>query len=151
MTDAKSNRKPNPHLIIPAGTQVVTLVEIRSKAGQPLRRKGTVGTILKSPVDNEHAYLIRFPDGGQASLHRQELVIRKHLQNVDFDRPDPLGDRELFDFVIYQCVVGSRAYGLDVEESDIDRRGIYLPSAELHWSLYGIPEQIEDTANEECY
>lgn len=151
MTDTKSNNKPNPHLIIPAGTQVVTLVEIRSKAGQPLRRKGTVGTILKSPVDNEHAYLIRFPDGGQASLHRQELVIRKHLQNVDFDRPDPLGDRELFDFVIYQCVVGSRAYGLDVEESDIDRRGIYLPSAELHWSLYGIPEQIEDTANEECY
>ncbi len=151
MTESNPTRKLNPHLIIPAGTQVVTLVEIRSKAGQPLRRKGTVGTIVKSPVDKEHAYLIRFPDGGQASLHRQELVIRKHLQNVDFDRPDPLSDRELFEFVIYQCVVGSRSYGLDVEDSDMDRRGIYLPPADLHWSLYGIPEQIEDTSNEECY
>lgn len=27
------------------------------------------------------------------------------------------------------------------------RRGIYLPPAELHWSLYGVPEQLE---NEEC-
>lgn len=150
MTDQPPN-KLNPQLIIPAGTQVVTLVEIRSKGGQPLRRKGTVATIVRSPVDNEHAYLIRFPDGGQASLHRQEMVIRKHMQNVEFDRPDPLSDRELFEYVIYQCVVGSRAYGLEVEESDMDRRGIYLPPADLHWSLYGIPEQIEDTGNEECY
>ena len=151
MTEQQNPKKVNPQLIIPAGTQVVTLVEIRSKAGQPLRRKGTVGTIIKSPLDNAHAYLIRFPDGGQASLHREEIVIRKHLQNVDFDRPDPLSDRELFDYVIYQCLVGSRAYGLDVEESDEDRRGIFLPPADMHWSLYGIPEQIEDDGTQECY
>ncbi len=23
--------------------------------------------------------------------------------------------------------------------ADVDRRGIYLPPAELHWSLYGVP------------
>lgn len=142
----------NPNLILPAGTQVVTLVEIRGRGGEPMRRSGAVGKIVKSPTDNNHAYLIQFPDGDQVSLHRQEIAIRKHLQNVTFDRPDSsLSDRELYQYVIYRCVVGSRAYGLDVDASDVDRRGVYLPPAHLHWSLYGVPEQIEDAESQECY
>lgn len=57
---------------------------------------------------------------------------------------------ELCRFVIYRCVVGSAAYGLSQEGSDIDRRGFYLPSADLEWSLAGVPEQLE-TDNEEVY
>lgn len=57
----------------------------------------------------------------------------------------------LYDYVIYRCMVGSRAYGLDDENSDTDRRGIYLPPANLHWSLYGIPEQLENHDSQECY
>ena len=49
------------------------------------------------------------------------------------------------------CIVGSRAYGLDDEGSDTDRRGVYLPPADLHWSLFGAPEQLEDKDNQECY
>jgi len=144
--------KPNPNLILPVGTQIVTLVELHSRDGKPLRRSGTVGKIVKAPTDNQHAYQIQFPDGGQASLHRQEIAIRKHVQSVNFDRPTGLlGDRELYEHVIYRCIVGSRAYGLDVDDSDIDRRGIYLPPADLHWSLYGIPEQIENAKTQECY
>jgi hypothetical protein len=144
--------KLNPHLILPVGTQVVTLVEVRSGNGASLRRSGSVGKIIKSPLDNQHAYQIQFPDGGQTSLHRQEIAIRKHVQNLNFDRPGAvLGDRDLYEHVIYRCVVGSRAYGLDVEESDVDRRGIYLPPAILQWSLYGLPEQIEDATTQECY
>lgn len=144
--------KINPNLILPAGTQVVTLVEVRGRGGEPMRRSGAVGKIVKSPTDNNHAYLIQFPDGDQVSLHRQEIAIRKHLQNVTFDRPDSsLGDRELYQYVIYRCVVGSRAYGLDVHSSDIDRRGVYLPPADLQWSIYGVPEQIEDAEAQECY
>ncbi|HEY9772225.1 MAG TPA: nucleotidyltransferase domain-containing protein [Planktothrix sp.] len=147
-----TENKPNPNLIIPAGTQIVTLVEIRKGIGESLKRSGTVGKIIKAPADNHHAYLIQFPDGEQASLHRQEIAIRKHLVNVRYDCPDAiLRERELYDHIIYRCIVGSRAYGLDVEESDTDRRGIYLPPAELQWSLYGVPEQIENTASEECY
>lgn len=150
MTDANSST--NPHLILPAGTQVVTVVEVRSKNGQPLRRSGTVGKIVKSPTDGKHAYTVRFPDGGETALHRHEIAIRKHVQNLSYDRPDAvLGDRDLYPHIIYQCIVGSRAYGLDVEESDTDRRGIYLPPADLHWSIYGIPEQIEDADTQECY
>ena len=55
-----------------------------------------------------------------------------------------------YDRVIYRCVIGSRAYGLDVDASDTDRRGVYLPPAELHWSLYGVPEQLENDATQEC-
>jgi hypothetical protein len=57
----------------------------------------------------------------------------------------------LFSRVIYRCVVGSRAFGLDTGESDTDRRGIYLPTAPLHWSLYGVPEQLENEGTQECY
>lgn len=52
--------------------------------------------------------------------------------------------------MIYRCVIGSRAYGLETAESDHDRRGIYLPPAEMHWSLFGLPEQLENDATQEC-
>ena len=52
---------------------------------------------------------------------------------------------------ILSVVVGSRAYGLAGPASDTDRRGIYLPPADLHWSLYGVPEQLEDHETQECY
>lgn len=144
--------KTNPNLILPVGTQVVTLIELRGRKGQPVRRSGAVGKIIKSPTDNNHSYQIAFPDGETANLYRQEIAIRKHVQNLNFDRPGAvLGDRDLYDYVIYRCVVGSRAYGLDVDQSDVDRRGIYLPHADMHWSLYGMPEQIEDHETQECY
>ena len=149
-----SDQKPklNPHLILPVGTQVVTLVEIHAGSGESIRRSGAVGKIIKAPTDNQHAYLIEFADGGRVSLHRHELAIRKHVQNLQFDRVDGAADdRDLYKHIIYKCIVGSRAYGLDVTESDIDRRGIYLPPADLHWSLYGLPEQIEDNHTQECY
>jgi predicted nucleotidyltransferase len=142
----------NPHLIVPVGTHVVTLVEVREMNGQASRRSGAVGKVTRSPTDNTHSYDIHFPDGGHVSLHRQEFAIRKHLQNPLFECPTTnLSDRNLFDSIIYRCTVGSRAYGLDVSSSDTDTRGIFLPPASLHWSLYGVPEQIENTDNEECY
>jgi predicted nucleotidyltransferase len=48
-------------------------------------------------------------------------------------------------------VIGSQAYGLADAESDVDRRGIYLPAADAHWSLYGVPEQLENEATQEAY
>jgi predicted nucleotidyltransferase len=44
--------------------------------------------------------------------------------------------------IIYSAVVGSTAYGLAVEGSDIDRRGIYLAPTRDFWSLTKPPEQI---------
>ena len=61
-------------------------------------------------------------------------------------RSDSLVER-----VILRCVVGSRAYGLDREGSDTDRRGVYLPPADLHWSLAGAPPQLQNDATQEVY
>ncbi len=64
---------------------------------------------------------------------------------------EALAKRDLRSYVIYRCIVGSQAFGLAEFGSDTDRRGIYLPPAELHWSLQGVPEQIEDHEAQECY
>ncbi len=58
---------------------------------------------------------------------------------------------DLVERVILRCVVGSRAYGLDREDSDTDRRGVYLPPADLHWSLAGAPPQLQNEATQEVY
>jgi predicted nucleotidyltransferase len=138
-------------LLIPVGTQVVTRADLRDTAGALVRPRGAVGRIVAAPSDASHAYRVRFADGGEAALRRSELSIRKDYQR-DGLRPDsPLGEHELEPYIIYRCVVGSRAYGLDDDASDIDRRGIYLPPADLHWSLYGVPEQIEDDITRDTY
>lgn len=144
--------RPNPHLILPAGTQIVTLVSISERKPYPERSAGVVGKIIKSPTDNEHAYQIQLPDGQQVSLKRHEMAIRKQVQGAAFDLPaDAIADRNLYEFVIYKCIVGSNAFGLSGKSSDVDLRGIYLPPADMQWSLYGLPEQIEKTESDEVY
>jgi predicted nucleotidyltransferase len=140
--------QPQPPLILSPGTQVVALVEVRGPDGKPVHPRGVVGVIVQSPADYWHSYRVRFLDGFEAALRRQELSI---LAQYQIDALGPMAEYNLFDRVIFRCVVGSRAYGLDDAESDTDRRGIYLPPAELHWSLYGVPEQLENPATEETY
>jgi hypothetical protein len=65
--------------------------------------------------------------------------------------PAPAAWGALGDCIIYRCIIGSQAYGLAREGSDLDWRGLYLPPAERHWSLAGVPEQLEDEATQACY
>ncbi|MEM8874852.1 MAG: nucleotidyltransferase domain-containing protein [Planctomycetota bacterium] len=55
---------------------------------------------------------------------------------------------DLWQYVCYRVVVGSRAYGLGDEGSDTDRKGVYLPPADLHWSLGGAPATLENDAEQ---
>lgn len=140
------------HLILPAGTQVVSQVEIKSPDEDILVPRGAVGEVIKPPDDGTHSYRVRFVNGVEAALQRHEMTIRKQFQREATEpEKDAVADLNLYSFVIYRCVVGSRAFGLETEESDTDRRGIYLPPAELHWSLYGVPEQLENDGTQECY
>lgn len=145
-----AERRMRPHLILPVGTQVVSRIEIRDAKGTVLCPEGAVGVVVKAPADGTHAYRVRLPDGMEVSLQRNNLTVRKHQQRDDLEA---LGveDDALLDCVIYRCLVGSRAYGLNEEGSDVDRRGIYLPPAELHWSLYGVPDQIDRAGADETY
>ena len=142
----------NLTLVLPIGTRVVTRVEVKNKDGRPDRLPGAVGIIAKVPSDNFHAYRVRFLDGGETSLKRHEFSLFRQFQKEGLGQGEhPLSDYNLFEHVIYRCVVGSRAYGLAADDSDLDRRGIYLPPAEMHWSLYGVPEQLENLETDEVY
>lgn len=139
-------------LAIPAGTQVVLRTELRDSAGEIISLPGAVAVVLRLLPDPD-AYLVRLANGIAAVVTRSQLRIRKHLVpgGVSELGDDILSNVDLYQYVIYRCVVGSRAYGLDQEGSDTDRRGIYLPPAELHWSLFGLPEQLERPESEETY
>ena len=142
----------NPNLIIPVGTQVVSRIAVKNENNEIFCPQGGVGVIIDSPTDNSHTYKIRLSNNTEIVLNRHEFSIRKQYQKQGLqDARDMLAELNLYDYVIYRCVVGSRAFGLDNENSDTDLRGIYLPPAELHWSLYGIPEQLENDDNQECY
>jgi len=135
-----------PGFILPVGTKIVVLEDVRRNETIILN-EGMVGVVQQSPLDNTHSYVVRFPDGDEHSLKRRQFAVQKHYRREGMAQT--LDDHNLYDYVIYRVIIGSRAYGLDTEESDTDRRGIYLPPANLHWSLYGVPEQLE--RGEEAY
>ncbi len=141
-----------PDLIYSVGTQVVTKVPIVGASGRMAHPSGAVGVVVQAPVDLEHSYRVRFPDGFESALRRDEIVMLAHFRRGQLDdSADLLASHRLFDRVILRVVIGSRAYGLETESSDTDLRGVYLPPAELHWSLFGVPEQLENDATQECY
>jgi hypothetical protein len=111
-----------------AGKQVVSLVEVRGTNNSLLHPRGAVGVVTRTPGGDRDQFLVRFPDGFEASLTREQIEVLKHFKDRLGDgasrngMPDPGFDLEKL--VIYRCVVGSRAYGLDNDESDTDRRGV---------------------------
>jgi uncharacterized protein len=142
----------SPNLIFSAGTQVVAKKPVQSSSGQVVHPAGAVGVIVKSPQDRNHAYRVRFTDGFEAALrHDNLMLLAEYKQGSIHGAEQVLAEHGLFDRIIFRCIIGSRAYGLDDEHSDIDRRGIYLPPADLHWSLFGVPEQLENDATQEAY
>ncbi|MEU5127953.1 nucleotidyltransferase domain-containing protein [Streptomyces mobaraensis] len=53
------------------------------------------------------------------------------------------------DHTIYSCVMGSRAFGLDTEASDTDRRGVYVAPTALFWGFDKPPTHVEGPAPEQ--
>jgi hypothetical protein len=147
------NRVHNsPNLIYSVGTQVVALKQVQASNGQAVHPSGAVGVIVRAPRDRSHSYRVRFVDGFEAALHHDNLMLLAEYKEGAINNSETvLSNHGLFHRVIYRCVIGSRAYGLETEDSDTDRRGIYLPSADLHWSLYGVPEQLENEETQESY
>lgn len=149
---------------IHAGTQVVSLIEVRGTNNSLVHPRGAVGVVTRTPAVAGEKFLVRFPDGFEAAFGHDQLEVLKHFKDrlgnvlpTAGRQPGPDCQQaagstfELESSIIYRCVVGSRAYGLDTDDSDIDRRGIYLAPAELQWSLFGAPEQFEDNATQSCY
>ncbi|SBU94437.1 Predicted nucleotidyltransferase [Streptomyces sp. MnatMP-M77] len=53
------------------------------------------------------------------------------------------------DHTVYACVMGSRAFGLATEESDTDRRGVFLAPTPLFWRFEKPPTHVEGPAPEQ--
>jgi predicted nucleotidyltransferase len=142
----------NLSLIVPVGTQIVLRTDVYVHSAQTEYPRGSVAEIVRTPDDGSHSYRAKLPDGAEFSVRRQEFSILKQVKAGPMGDPaHVLEEYDLYKNVIYRCVVGSQAYGLDRDSSDVDRRGIYLAPAELEWSLYGVPEQLENPETEECY
>ena len=145
-------RRPKTHLrdLVPLGTQIVTNAATKTPDGAPLYGAGAVAVVVEVPERPGGPYRVRFPDGTTVSLKRSRFEPRKQLAK-SFLSALLSPSQDLYRWVIYRCIVGSRAYGLETDESDTDRRGIYLPPADRHWSLLGVPEQLERHESQECY
>ena len=109
--------------ILPVGTKIVLLEDI-IRNDNIILNEGMVGVIQQSPLDNTHNYLVRFPDGDETGLKRRQFAIQKHYRREGMEQT--LDDHNLYDYVIFRVIVGSRAFGLDTEESDTDRRGVFI-------------------------
>lgn len=137
-----------PSFLISPGTQVVLKVD-KPLADGTVRQRGSVAVVAESPADNQYAYTLRFADGQTVKAYFRELAIRRK----EIEDQLALTEEDLRPWIIYRCQVGSHAFGLAGEQSDDDIRGIYLPPARLHWSLFKLPEQLEfaDEAKDEVY
>jgi hypothetical protein len=128
-----------PTFLISVGTQVVLKAAKTVPGSDQVKPAGSVALVVESPVSNRRPYLIRFVDGVTMRVKFGDLAIRRLEIGDEIGTPG----EDLRRFVIYRVAVGSRAFGLATEASDEDRRGVYLPPAEMTWSLFKPPEQIE--------
>ena len=139
-----------PRRIVPIGTKIV--VSTPRGASDDAPSAGAVGVVVAAPLDPFHAYRVRLVDGRECSLRRTEFAVLRELQADGLHPPGDAPPNVSMDTqVIFRCVIGSRAYGLNHAASDVDVRGIYLPTAEAQWSLFGVPEQIECDETQTCY
>lgn len=132
------------------GTQVVLRTAVPAAAG--VLPPGTVAQVVATPIAPDVSYRLRFVDGHEDTVHRSEFDLPAQVKADDLSGlPPGVSRRGLRAHAIYQCVIGSRAYGLDMEDSDTDRRGIYQAPTDLVLSLYEPPAQLEDSAAQECF
>ena len=137
--------------IFSVGTQVVILRDLLGQSGRILHGKGSVGVVVKSPRDLTHSYRVRFLDNLEEAIKPRDLVRLSVFKDGELNTTSHFHQDELVQRIIFRCIIGSRAYGLDNEKSDTDYRGVYLPPAKDHWSLYGVPPQLECDETQEVY
>ena len=134
------------------GTRVTNRRAINGPSGAIVCPAGTPGRIVRIVDGSSNACVVRFEDGREIQLPRHQLALPGDRTNA-LAAPDDrlLASGELYDRVILRVIAGSRAFGLSTQESDTDWRGVFLPTAEMHWSMCDVPEQLENDATEEVY
>ncbi|WP_427884762.1 nucleotidyltransferase domain-containing protein [Kribbella sp. GL6] len=125
---------------LPVGTQVVVRVAAPDDRGGTAQR-GATGRVAGITADGRYA--VRLVDGRETVARRDQLSLRTAYQDEALGLEQPDGDRLVREHTIYAAVVGSRAFGLDTEESDTDTRGVYVAPTEAFWSLAKPPTHVD--------
>ncbi|GAA1526421.1 nucleotidyltransferase domain-containing protein [Kribbella lupini] len=125
---------------LPVGTQVVLRVAGPDDVGGTAQR-GATGRI--SGVTADGRYDVRLVDGRSTTARRDQLSLRTAYQDEAIGVEAPDGDVLVRERTIYAAVVGSRAFGLDTDQSDTDTRGVYVAPTEAFWSLAKPPTHVD--------
>ena len=96
---------------LPIGTQVVTRTQVaESDAAYP---EGSVPVVMQALDDRGTLYRVRLLDGTELTLQREHLTVRKEVQRAGLaPGAEATPETELYQYVNYRRVFGSRAYGL---------------------------------------
>lgn len=65
----------------------MSLVEVRGANNSLVHPRGDVGVVTRTPTGDQNQFLVRFPDGFEASFTREKLEILKQFK----DRLDETG------------------------------------------------------------
>jgi hypothetical protein len=66
---------------IHAGTQIVTKVGVHGSNNALVHPRRAVGIVTRMSCESEQPFLVRFPDGFEASLLREKLEVLKLCQD----------------------------------------------------------------------
>jgi hypothetical protein len=59
----------------------VSLVEVRGTSNSLVHPRGAVGVVTRTPTGDQNQFLVRSPDGFEASLTREQLDVLKHFKD----------------------------------------------------------------------
>ena len=81
-------------MLLQKGTRVVMRVAV--PAGTGVLPSGSVAEIVEVPLDDKHAYRVRFPNGHESSVQRSEFALLSEVKSEDLSRlPSTLTERGL--------------------------------------------------------
>jgi hypothetical protein len=128
---------------LPTGTQVVLREDLPDADGSLVTR-GATGVVTGDVPDGRYA--LRLVDGRAVIARREQVSLRRaHAAEVALAGAGPGQDpAELVrSHTVYAAVVGSRAFGLATDESDVDTRGVFLAPTAAFWGLVPPPTHVE--------
>ncbi|MFP2926348.1 DNA polymerase beta superfamily protein [Pyxidicoccus sp. 3LG] len=121
---------------LPHGTEVTTRVERMASGGRRIPQ-GVVGRVVRA---HDGGFDVQIVGVGEVWFAREELVPRRAGQ-VNFARRREAAWAALTPCVVLETRVGSHAWGLANENSDVDVRGVF--SLPLSWT-FGLVEAPMD-------
>lgn len=131
---------------LPRGTRVLLKIDLRGDDG--FVHRASTAAIVREVFHN--TYFIETPSGrrlkaerDQIQMAREDLLAQLGKRQLDFGR--------LRETVMYEAVVGSRAWGLADESSDEDVRGWFLLPFEDFVSLWHAPDEIQSSDSDAAY